>query len=56
MITVYYYSLITRKQEEMEFDYPEEVVNFINTAKNSILLTGISCVEDEDMQYINARI
>lgn len=55
MITIYYFSLITRKQEEMQCDYPEQAVSFIQNTKASAIITGISCVDDEDLQYINER-
>ena len=56
MITIYYFSLITRKQEETQFDYPEQAIEFIQNTKASVIITGISCIDDEDLQYINARI
>ena len=56
MITVWYFNSKSKQSEEKVFDYPNDAVEFINNHDKTIFVTGWSCVDTDDADYINARV
>ena len=56
MITVFYFDFSTEKPGEKQFDNPDDAVEFINKHAAPLFVTGYSCIDGDDAEYINARI